>query len=211
MEKTNSAIARISLICLLLILSVFVSRAQNADINLLKNINVDRNRALDKSMELLTNSVYPIAAVTPVTELFIGYKQHNKKLITKGWTSVAGLGANFIVTFGLKYAVDRPRPYITYPIIQNNKYNKDASFPSGHTSFSFNTATALYLVFPKWYVAAPAYLWATGVGYSRMHLGMHYPTDVLAGAIVGAGTAILAEKGNQWLQHHRKKNKSIEH
>jgi membrane-associated phospholipid phosphatase len=57
-------------------------------------------------------------------------------------------------------------------------------------------------------VVAPAYTWAGLVAYSRMHLGVHYPTDLIAGAVLGSGTAILTHKANQWLQN-KKKTKSI--
>ena len=176
---------------------------QNADINLLKDINLHRNKSLDGSMTALTNSVYPIAAVIPITELIAGYHRHDTALICTGWSTIAGIGMNFIVTFGLKFAVDRPRPYATYPELQPYQHDKDPSFPSGHSSFAFNTATSLVLNYPRWYVAVPAYGWAAAVAYSRMDLGMHYPTDVLAGSLIGAGTSILAYKGNQWL-HKRK-------
>ena len=210
MEKTSANIFGNCLIILLLCITCRTN-AQNGDINILKDINLNRNKSLDNGMATLTNSVYPLSAALPISELVTGYARHDKQLITKGWTTVAAVGTNFIVTFGLKYSVNRTRPYITYPELQPYKHNKDASFPSGHTSFSFNTATSLTILFPKWYVAVPAYAWAGSVGYSRMYLGMHYPTDVLAGAIIGAGTAILADKGNKWLQHHRKKTAHIEH
>ena len=210
MEKTSANFIGKCLIILLLNVG-HCAFAQNADINILKDINLNRNKSLDNGMTALTNSVYPISAGLPLSELAVGYAKHDKQLITRGWTTVAAVGTNFIVTFGLKYGVDRTRPYITYPELQPYKHNKDASFPSGHTSFSFNTATSLLLQFPKWYVVVPAYVWASSVGYSRMHLGMHYPTDVLAGAIVGAGTALLADKGNRWLQHHRNNTAHREH
>jgi undecaprenyl-diphosphatase len=73
------------------------------------------------------------------------------------------------------------------------------SFPSGHTSVAFSTATSLYLAYPKWYVAVPAFTYAASVGYSRMYLGVHYPSDVLAGAVIGAGSAWLMYKANKWL------------
>jgi undecaprenyl-diphosphatase len=63
------------------------------------------------------------------------------------------------------------------------------SFPSGHTSSSFSAVTALSRAYPKWYVIAPSFLWAASVGYSRMYLGVHYPTDVTAGAVLGVGTS----------------------
>lgn len=211
MEKASEAILRYCLVITCFTSPSSVLYAQQADIDLLRSVNLHRNRSLDKSMEHLTNSVYPVSGIAPIAELIIGYSQHNKQLIGDGWTTGAGLCTNFVVTFGLKYSVNRTRPYIIYPDLQPYKRNNDASFPSGHTSFAFNTATSLAIMCPRWYVVVPAYGWATAVGYSRMHLGMHYPTDVIAGAIVGAGTAILAAKGNKWLQHRKQKKATVEH
>lgn len=89
----------------------------------------------------------------------------------------------------VKRLVKRPRPFVTNlrlePVYRPSSY----SFPSGHTSSAFSTATSLSRAYPKWYVIAPSMLWAASVGYSRMYLGVHYPTDVGAGMIQGAGTA----------------------
>ena len=55
-------------------------------------------------------------------------------------------------------------------------------------------------VYPdKWYVVIPSYLWAGWVAYSRMYLGVHYPSDILGGAIVGGGSAFLMYKINNWM------------
>ena len=75
--------------------------------------------------------------------------------------------------------------------------------PSGHTSSVFATATSLSMAYPKWYVVVPSFVWAGSVGYSRMHLGVHYPSDVIIGALVGSGSAILTRKANQWLNSKR--------
>ena len=68
---------------------------------------------------------------------------------------------------------------------------------------AFATATTLTLECKKWYVAVPAYAWAAGVGYSRMYLGEHYPSDVIAGAVVGAGSAWLSHWATQKLFHKK--------
>ena len=135
-------------------------------------------------------SVYPIALASPSAILAYGYIKKDKHYKNAGWYMVGSLAANTIVTQGAKYIINRKRPYQDYPL-QVNPYQADIdpSFPSGHTSTAFATAAALSITFHKWYVTVPAYLWATGVGYSRINLGEHYPSDVLVGAVVGMGSA----------------------
>jgi membrane-associated phospholipid phosphatase len=103
------------------------------------------------------------------------------------------------ITIMLKYSVNRDRPYVTYPDITKKSSAGSPSFPSGHTSSAFSTATSLSLAYPKWYIIVPSYAWAGTVGYSRMHLGVHYPSDVLAGAVIGAGSAWIAYAVNKRL------------
>lgn len=97
---------------------------------------------------------------------------------------------NLLLTLVIKKIVKRPRPFLGQVKINAVYHPGQTSFPSGHTSSAFTTATALTQVYHKWYVIAPAYLWASSVGYSRMYLGVHYPSDVATGALVGTGTAL---------------------
>jgi membrane-associated phospholipid phosphatase len=94
------------------------------------------------------------------------------------------------ITFLLKHIVKRPRPFVQNINVVPVYRAGSTSFPSGHTSSTIATATALSIAYPKWYVIAPAFLWAGATGYSRMYLGVHYPTDVAAGALIGAGSAV---------------------
>ncbi|QNK64313.1 phosphatase PAP2 family protein [Pedobacter sp. PAMC26386] len=97
---------------------------------------------------------------------------------------------NLLLTMVIKKIVKRPRPFLGQIKINAVYHPGQTSFPSGHTSSSFATATALSQVYHKWYVVVPAYLWAGSMGYSRMYLGVHYPSDVAAGAIIGTGSAL---------------------
>lgn len=176
--------------------------AQNPDINLLRQANLHRNPALDGTFRAVTNSVGPIAFGGPVLLLGLGYLRHDstdrRKAIVIG---VSVIGAAGLTTL-LKLAIHRPRPYLTYPDIVPLAEEGSYSFPSGHTTDAFAVATALSLAYPRWYVIVPACAWAGAVGYSRLHLGVHYPSDVLAGAVAGAGTAWLTHKLNQRLATH---------
>lgn len=198
------------LLSILLLICSSEVQAQNIDIRILRDVNLNRNQSLDGVMTGLTNSVYPMSGIVPIFELVAGYKKRDRAMVKYGWRAVEGLGVNALLTFGMKYAINRPRPYNTYPDIQNYQNDKDPSFPSGHTSFAFCTATNISRFYPRWYVVVPAYTWAAAVGYSRMDLGMHYPSDVLVGAIVGTGSAWLAVLGNRYLQNRKYKRDFIQ-
>lgn len=181
-----------------------VSYSQNLDIDLLRKINLERNQALDPTFKFITNSVSPIGIGAPLIVTSIGFIQNDKALKNKGYYVGVTLLTSTIITTTLKFSIDRARPFETYPDIQNLVGAGSPSFPSGHTSEAFATATSLSLAFPKWYIIAPAYLWASAAGYSRMHLGVHYPSDVLVGALVGAGSAWMCQALNAHLQQKTK-------
>ena len=172
-------------------------QAQNLDIDLLRKINIERNAALDPAFKLITNSVSPIGLGAPLIVTTIGFIQKDQTLKNKGYYMGATLLTSALITTSLKFAIDKDRPFVTYPEIQKLTSAGSPSFPSGHTSEAFATATSFSLAFPKWYVIAPSFIWASAAGYSRMHLGVHYPSDVLVGALIGSGSAWLCHELNK--------------
>lgn len=174
---------------LILFLST-TAHSQTNDIHWLRCISQTNNPRLDEAMQLTSQSVTPLIIGLPLGILTYDLIRHatidEKRKPLVALCAVVTCGA---ITTGLKYAVNRPRPFVTYPDIIKKGNAGSKSFPSGHTSSAFALATSISLEYPKWYFVAPAYIWATTVGYSRMRLGVHYPTDVFAGAIVGAGCA----------------------
>jgi undecaprenyl-diphosphatase len=168
-----------------------VLQAQNWDINTLDNINPSNPSS--KYWQQTTASAYPISVGIPAAILIAGYLKHDKDLEKKGWKIVGALAVNTVLSQGFKYAINRERPYEKYgSIYPYDASEKGKSFPSGHTSTVFALAASLSIEYPKWYVVVPAYVYAASVGYSRLYLGEHYPSDVLAGAALGVGSAYLS-------------------
>lgn len=131
----------------------------------------------------------------PITMGIVGIIKHDDNILKNAYLIAAASVINFGVTYSLKYSINRKRPFETYSDIIKKSDGVSPSFPSGHTSGAFATATMLSLEYPKWYVIVPSYLWAGSIEYSRMDLGVHYPSDVLAEMIIGAGSAFLTYKG----------------
>lgn len=95
----------------------------------------------------------------------------------------------------LKNIVARTRPYeVVEGLTRLIGAQRDLSFPSGHTASSFATAVVLFRNLKKRY-GIPLLVLAVLISLSRLYVGVHYPTDVLFGAISGTLLAILA----QWL------------
>lgn len=91
----------------------------------------------------------------------------------------------------IKKHYPRNRPYLKIPETKMLVYPlKDHSFPSGHTTAIFSVLTPYFIFVPP--LVLPLLLIATIVGLSRIYLGHHYPSDVLAGALLGIGSSFVA-------------------
>jgi membrane-associated phospholipid phosphatase len=186
---------------------VQLAQAQNSGIHLLKKINATETGFKNWYLGGAASSVIITSIGVPLTVYVAGLIQHNKQLQRDGLYMAGSYVLSAVLTQGIKRTVNRKRPFETYSFIVNRD-NEDGglSFPSGHTSAAFCTATELALRWHKWYVIVPAYLYAGSVGWARMYQGVHYPGDVLAGALLGAGSAWLGWKFQQW--RYSKRNKS---
>lgn len=185
--------------------------AQSKDIKILLDIQDDRSATMTTIYKDISKSTAFISIGLPVGLFTAGLLNHDadmkKKAIYLGETFLV----NTAITTILKYTVKRQRPFVKDPSIIPLDAAGSYSFPSGHTSDAFATATSISIAYPKWYIIGPSFLWATSVGYSRMYLGVHYPSDVAVGAIVGAGSAFLTKKINDWIEqkHHAHVNQKL--
>jgi membrane-associated phospholipid phosphatase len=191
-------------VLLLLFLPVSLS-SQNIDIRLLRSFNSPETLPLDNFFRFVSNADAYIVLGIPAAMGTVGMIKHDNQLFRNACVTLAATVVNSGITLAMKYSFNRERPFVTYPDIMKKSVGGSPSFPSGHTSMAFATATSLTLEYPKWYIIVPSYTWASAVAYSRMELGVHYPSDVLIGAMVGAGSAYLTYKINQKLLNPNKR------
>ena len=186
------------IICLLIgLISLSQTYAQNWDINTVKEVNGWDMHGLSRGLSH-SGIILPVGLPTAMGIYALIKKDQPllKDAVYIGTSVIEALG----VTYALKYSIDRLRPYDKYPDRIHAIEKEDSpSFPSGHTAAAFSLATSLSITYPKWYVIAPSALWACGVGYARINQGVHYPSDVLTGAVIGTGCAFLNIYVNRWL------------
>ena len=102
----------------------------------------------------------------------------------------------------------RPRPYVTWkeivPLLTSGDPN---SFPSGHTSAAFSAGVVWLKILPWRWARAAAIIVAVLMGFSRLYVGVHYPTDVLAGAVLGSlYAALVLFLARRWREKHPGQN-----
>jgi len=196
------------LVALFVCLFTTAPKAQSiAELNTLRRINPNNpNSAVWNN---LSNTSKYISVGVPVGYFVAGLMHDDKALKQKAAYTAAAILLNTASTTLLKNVVKRERPYHTYTGIFPDKIESDYAFPSGHTSSAFATATSLAIATKKWYVAVPAFAWSAGVGYSRIYLGQHYPSDVIMGALVGSSSALICHWASKQLLK-RKKIKTLQ-
>lgn len=117
-----------------------------------------------------------------------------KKTRPIGFTVLLSLLFDYlIVNVTLKGLVARPRPFVVNELIEPlvGGVSPYRSLPSGHSAGSFAAMFALYKWVPK-KIGIPALVLASLVALSRLYVGVHHPTDIIGGCIIGFVCSVLA-------------------
>ena len=148
-----------------------------------------RTPVLDVAFRLLSQILWFKLAVLG-TALAVGRARGSFR---PGLTVAVTLLATTLATTALKSVFGRLRPPLDdHAITALVPLPGDASFPSGHASGAFAAAVALGLLVPR--ARVPALVVAALVAFSRIWLGVHYLSDVIAGALLGSAIALAADR-----------------
>jgi undecaprenyl-diphosphatase len=172
--------------------TIVASQSQGLDETLFRAWNL---AGLDRNLDLIM-SVFTVLGGSLVIVL-IAVPLWWRGLRNPTFDVLLLLGITLVVVEALKFAIGRPRPCDFLPGVRTLaafpcSAELDPAFPSGHASRAFAVATLLVIRF-RWWVKIPAGAFAVLVGISRVYLGLHWPSDILGGAIVGIGLALLIE------------------
>src|SRR5437588_5231948 len=160
------------------------------DRRLFRRLTRTERHAVDRYVKRLSNSANRSMlwlAIAGVMVILGGHRQRQAAL--RGVVAIAITST--LVNLPLKYLARRDRPPRRrfdrpLPISMPGSF----SFPSGHSASAFAFATGVGLEHPR--LALPILPLASAVAYSRVHLRVHYPFDVLVGAAIGAGMGLLS-------------------
>ncbi len=172
------------------------SEEENLDVKIFRSINNLRNPFLDKIIYHTDISCIPVCLSTPLIIFTTSKINHNYYDESSAALLTLSELSTITTTFIVKELVKRERPFKK---LKNVKHSKDDemfldpnSFPSGHSAISFCLATSLSLRYPdKPFLIAGLYTFSTLVAFGRIYIGVHYPTDVMAGILIGTGSALL--------------------
>jgi undecaprenyl-diphosphatase len=165
--------------------------AERIDVAVYAAIAQTPTPALDRAMARLSRAAdYSRLSLLSAAVLAATRSRRGRRAATMGLTSV-GVAAS-VVNLGLKPLGDRRRPdraVEQVPVARHVRMPSSTSFPSGHSAAAFAFATGVGHVLPP--AAIPLRALAALIAYSRVHTGVHYPGDVVAGALTGTALAQL--------------------
>ena len=128
-----------------------------------------------------------------------------KKTRRYGYMLLMALAISILLNYLIKIIIARPRPFLEYNFSLLIDPPHSFSFPSGHTQQSFVVATILLFVNKK--AGIVGYIIAACIGFSRMYLLVHYPSDVLIGAILGIACGFFTRwLFNRFIKRSHNKN-----
>jgi undecaprenyl-diphosphatase len=145
---------------------------------------------LDKTMIVITDSV-PYIAIVFMLSLWFS-RANRETAIAKQYTvfyTVLSVLLALVLNAIIHLVYYHPRPFVTHHVHKLVPHAADSSFVSDHAVLVFSIAFTIFLRGDAW--KNVALIWAVIVGVSRIYVGVHYPADVIGGAMLSFGTSAL--------------------
>jgi undecaprenyl-diphosphatase len=177
----------------------WLADAERLDVAIYAAIARTQTPSLDVAMRRLTEAAnYSRLSLTAAAGLAVFGGSSGRRAAAKGLVSLGVTAA--VVNLAVKPLGRRPRPEraADVPLARHVAMPKSRSFPSGHSAAAFAFATGVSHGSSA--AAVPLHGLAATVSYSRVHSGVHYPSDVLAGALLGIVVAQVTTRslGSRW-------------
>jgi undecaprenyl-diphosphatase len=164
------------------------------------NSGVATHDWLEDPVTAVAGLVVPVYAVATVALWLVARPYGNPRWKLASVSALAAAGVALVANQAISHLWERPRPFVAHPALTHLLTTRmaDPSFPSDHAAAAFAIAFSV-LAFSR-AVGGPFLVAAVLVALSRVALGVHYPGDVLAGALVGVGAALLVTTaGRPWV------------
>lgn len=172
------------------------AQKNSLDFNILNSIAETRTPAKNGFFKFISKYNNPVCLTAPATLFITGLIKNDVQMKRSSLYVTESMVTASLVNLILKKVFKRKRPFAKEPTFKAVVTPSNESFPSGHTAEAFSMASSMSLAYPKWYVILPTFSWAALTGYARMYLGVHYPTDVAAGATISSGVSWLLYRAN---------------
>ncbi len=147
-----------------------------------------RSRIFDDAVIFFAAYLQYFIVVFLLLFLYLSAYSRIKKIYIFLLASISGIIARFGLAEAIRFFYHHPRPFVSHSVHQLLT-ESGWSFPSGHSSFFFALATAIYFYDKKWGIGF--FIAAIFMNVSRIIAGIHYPFDILGGMLVGIATAYL--------------------
>ena len=163
-----------------------IEKSSQIDITILHGINYYRIKYLDSFFASFSFATTFISISLILILLGISIQRKSKPIRYKAYVLTIVFVLSALTSLVLKNTIYRERPFVTHSFIEKLSDAGNSSFPSGHTLEAFAMATAITFIISNKKIVIAVFLWAFLVAYSRMLLGVHYPSDVLGGLLIGS-------------------------
>ncbi|MGG1556468.1 undecaprenyl-diphosphatase [Paenibacillus ferrarius] len=143
---------------------------------------------LNPLMKILASKAEYVFYVGVVVYWFTRQEKHRRMVAQSLFSATIALAISGI----LGHFFYRDRPFVTHAVLQLIPHSANASFPSDHATAAFVIATSIWI-----FSRRSGYIWfllAASIAFSRIWTGVHYPSDIISGAVIGVLTALLVNQ-----------------